>query len=270
MCRLLAYQGIPQSIDRLIAKPEHSLIVQSYQPREMTAGVINADGFGIGWYQPNDCRAQQAARDPNPFIYKHTQPIWTDINLPDLSRYVETDCMLSYVRSATPGQGVSLSNCQPFRDGKLLFIHNGFIDNFRGGLYKQIRDKLHDRIYRSIDGTTDSEHIFALFANELHTHPELPLEIALQRTLRILRDLVEAERTTISANIVISDGDCLIASRFAHRATVPSLYWIKDSIDYPHSVILASEPIFADNWQTCPMQSIITVSKDLEIDIQPI
>jgi ergothioneine biosynthesis protein EgtC len=264
MCRLLAYQGIPQSLDRLIAKPEHSLIVQSYQPREMTAGVINADGFGIGWYD------RDRSESTTPFIYKHTQPIWTDTNLPDLSRYVETGCMLSYVRAATPGQGVSMSNCQPFRDGKLLFIHNGFIDNFRGGLYKQIRDKLHHHIYQSIDGTTDSEHIFALFSNLLHTHPELSLEVALQRTLQILRDLVEAERTTISANIVISDGDRLIASRFAHRATVPSLYWIKDSIDYPDSVILASEPIFAGNWQTCPMQSIITVSKNLQIEILPI
>ena len=198
MCRLLAYQGIPQSLEKLIAKPEHSLIVQSYQPREMTAGVINADGFGIGWYHPD--------RDTEPFIYKHTQPIWTDINLPHLSRYVETGCMLSYVRSATPGQAVSLSNCQPFEDGKLLFIHNGFIDNFRSGLYKQIRDRLPHHLYQAIHGTTDSEHIFALFCNELHTHPELPLEIALQRTLHILRDLVEAERTTISANIVISDG----------------------------------------------------------------
>jgi ergothioneine biosynthesis protein EgtC len=262
MCRLLAYQGTPQSLDRLIAKPEHSLIVQSYQPREMTAGVINADGFGIGWYDFD--------RDPDPFIYKQTQPIWTDINLPQLSRYVETGCMLSYVRSATPGQAVSLSNCQPFQDGKLLFIHNGFIDNFRGGLYKQIRDKLYQHIYQAIDGTTDSEHIFALFSNELHTHPELPLEIALQRTLQILRDLVESARTTISANIVISDGNRLIASRFAHRATVPSLYWIRDSLEYPDAVILASEPIFAGNWQTCPMQSIITVSKNLEIEIHPI
>jgi ergothioneine biosynthesis protein EgtC len=262
MCRLLAYQGMPQSIDRLIAKPEHSLIVQSYQPREMTAGVINADGFGIGWYHPD--------RDTDPFIYKHTQPIWTDINLPDLSRYIETGCMLSYVRSATPGQAVSLSNCQPFQDGKLLFIHNGFIDNFRSGLYKQIRDRLHPHIYQAIDGTTDSEHIFALFANELHTHPELPLENALQRTLQLLRDLVETAQTTISANIVISDGEQLVASRFSHRATVPSLYWHKNSSDYPNSVILASEPIFAGHWQTCPIQSIITVNKKLDIEIYPI
>ncbi|MFM2304105.1 MAG: hypothetical protein RLZZ135_1515 [Cyanobacteriota bacterium] len=262
MCRLLAYQGKPQSLDRLIAKPEHSLIVQSYQPREMTAGVINADGFGIGWYH--------AQQHTNPFIYKQTIPIWSDINLPDLSRSVETGCMLSYVRSATPGQGVSMNNCQPFRDGNLLFIHNGFIDNFRSGLYKQIRDRLHHHIYQSIDGTTDSEHIFALLSNELHTHPELPLEIALQHTLQLLRNLVTLARTTISANIIISDGNRLVASRFAHNAVVPSFYWIKDSIDYPDAVILASEPIFAGDWQTCPRQSIITVDADLQVQIHPI
>ncbi len=50
MCRLLAYLGSPVSLEHLLYKPEHSLIVQSYQPCEMTSGVVNADGFGVGWY----------------------------------------------------------------------------------------------------------------------------------------------------------------------------------------------------------------------------
>jgi ergothioneine biosynthesis protein EgtC len=263
MCRLLAYLGKPQSIDRSIVKPEHSLIVQSYQPKEMTAGIINADGFGIGWYHPD--------RDTDPFIYKQTIPMWSDTNLADLCRSIETGCMLSYIRSATPGQAVSMSNCQPFRHQQLLFIHNGFIDNFRGSLYRKIRDILPDRIYQSIDGTTDSEHIFALIVHELESHPELSIELALQRTLHLLRDLATSDNTTVSANIIISDGQRSIASRFAHGASVPSFYWIKDSLDYPEAVILASEPIFDDpNWQTCPMQSIITVEADLTVNIQPI
>jgi ergothioneine biosynthesis protein EgtC len=263
MCRLLAYLGKPQSIDRSIVKPEHSLIVQSYQPKEMTAGVINADGFGIGWYHPD--------RDTDPFIYKQTVPMWSDTNLADLCRSIETGCMLSYIRSATPGQAISMSNCQPFRDRQLLFIHNGFIDNFRSNLYRKIRDKLPDRIYQSIEGTTDSEHIFALLIWELERNPELSIELALQRTLHLLRDLAISDNTTVSANIIISNGKRLIASRFAHGASVPSFYWIKNSIDYPNAVILASEPIFDDdNWQTCPLQSIITVEPDLEIKLQPV
>lgn len=94
MCRLLAYLGSPISLEYLLYKPEHSLIVQSYQPREMISGVVNADSFGVGWYHDQ--------KDTDPFIYKNTLPIWNDINLPNLSRYVESKCVLAYVRSATP------------------------------------------------------------------------------------------------------------------------------------------------------------------------
>lgn len=49
MCRLLGYLGKPIQLDRLLLKPEHSLVVQSYQPQEMTAGLLNADGFGLSY-----------------------------------------------------------------------------------------------------------------------------------------------------------------------------------------------------------------------------
>lgn len=100
MCCLLAYLDSPISLEHLLYKPEHSLIVQSYQPREMISGVINADGFGVGWYHNQ--------KDTDPFFYKNTLPIWNDINLPSLSRYVESKCVLAYVRSATPGQAIAL------------------------------------------------------------------------------------------------------------------------------------------------------------------
>ncbi|WP_414514874.1 hypothetical protein [Nostoc sp. PCC 9305] len=82
MCRLLANLGSPISLEHLLYKPEHSLIVQSYQPREMISGVVNADGFGVGWYHNQ--------KDTNPFIYKNTLPIWNDINLLIASRFATT------------------------------------------------------------------------------------------------------------------------------------------------------------------------------------
>jgi len=45
MCRLLSYLGQPVLLDRLISQSDHSLVVQSYQPKEMTAGLLNADGL---------------------------------------------------------------------------------------------------------------------------------------------------------------------------------------------------------------------------------
>ncbi|MBD2018667.1 class II glutamine amidotransferase, partial [Leptolyngbya sp. FACHB-36] len=132
MCRLLGYLGPRVQLDRLLFKPEHSLIVQSYQPKEMTAGLLNADGFGVGWYHPE--------RQNEAFVYKNTLPIWSDVvNLPSLSRYVESGCILANVRSATPGLTVDLSNCQPFQYQRLLAMHNGAIEQFRQSLYRPIR-----------------------------------------------------------------------------------------------------------------------------------
>ena len=50
MCRLLGYLGSSIQLERILIKPERSLVIQSYKPQEMTAGLLNADGFGIGWY----------------------------------------------------------------------------------------------------------------------------------------------------------------------------------------------------------------------------
>ncbi len=158
MCRLLAYLGSPVSLEHLLYKPEHSLIVQGYKPREMTSGVVNADGFGVGWYH--------SQKDIEPFTYKNTLPIWNDINLPSLSRYVESKCVLAYVRSATSEQAVDFANCQPFKHQQQLFIHNGRIENFHKTLHRKIRSTLTQDFYEKINGNTDSEHIFALLLSQ--------------------------------------------------------------------------------------------------------
>ena len=142
MCRLLAYLGEPTQGDRLILEPAHSIEVQSYQPKEMTAGLLNADGFGLGWYH--------SEKDDLPYTYKSLLPIWSDINLPQISRYLESHCLLAYVRSATPGLPVDLSNCQPFVNEKIMFIHNGYINDFRRTLYRPIRSQLNDQLYQNI------------------------------------------------------------------------------------------------------------------------
>ncbi|XZN89831.1 MAG: ergothioneine biosynthesis protein EgtC [Microcoleus sp.] len=261
MCRLLGYLGGPILLDSLLYKPEHSLIVQSYQPREMTSGLLNADGFGIGWYHSH--------LDTDPFVYKNIQPIWSDINLPSISRYVESGCALAYVRSATVGQAVDLSNCQPFGYNRLMFVHNGFVKNFRQSLYRPIRDRLNDATYQLINGTTDSEHIFCLFVNEL-TAPNMTIEVALQNALTTLAELANFHEVEFSANIIISDGKQLVASRFASKKAPPSLYWLRDDPNFPEAVIIASEPLFIGNWHLCPPQSIISTGKDGDLKINSI
>ena len=262
MCRLLGYLGASIQLDRLLYKPEHSLVVQSYQPQEMTAGLLNADGFGIGWHHPEKADL--------PYTYKNILPIWSDLNLPQISRYIEAKSILGYVRSATPGLPVDLINCQPFTNQRLLFIHNGYIADFRETLYRPIRNLLNDFAYQSIQGNTDSEHIWALIVTHLQNNPESSLATALSTVLIQLTDLANVNQTDFSANIVISDSDRLIASRYSNRDHNPTLYWVRDDSMYPNAVIIASEPMFEGHWRSCPENSVITVEKNLEVSINSI
>jgi len=266
MCRLLGYLGAPLQLDKLLYKPPHSLVAQAYQPREMGRAILNADGFGVGWYRGD--------RPEPPYIYKNILPIWNDINLVQLSRYIESGCIVGYVRSATPGLAVDLSNCQPFSStglsgvrSSILFTHNGFIERFRDTLYRPLRNRLDDELYRHIQGTTDSEHIFALILHHLQAS-EISLEDALGSTLQELTRLAQELEVEFYANIVISDGKQLVASRYGNRSPALTLYWLRDDPNFPDAVIVASEPLFAGNWMSCPQQSVICVGENLEVHVR--
>jgi ergothioneine biosynthesis protein EgtC len=250
MCRLLAYLGDPIPLEKLLYDPQHSLVVQSYQPREMTGALLNADGFGVGWYGSD--------RSEPPYSYRHTIPIWNDVNLPSLSRYITSDCILANVRSATPGLAVDLSNCQPFQHQSLSMVHNGFIDRFRQTLHRPIRQMLSDTAYQAIHGSTDSEHMFGLFIDAYQTSQNLTT--ALKQTITTLLNLAAAPATKFSANCIVSDGQTLVASRFANRDAVPTLYWLQAEPSLPKAVLIASEPFFPGNWQAFPDRALLTVT----------
>lgn len=260
MCRLLGYLGQPVLLDRLISQSDHSLVEQSYQPKEMTAGTMNVDGFGVGWYHPT--------RETEPFTYRSTLPIWNEVNLQSLGRYVESGCVLANVRSATAGLATDLSNTQPFHYASILGMHNGFIKEFRQTLYRPMRDRLSDLAYQLVEGLTDSEHIFATVIDELQSSDNLTE--ALHRTLKLLIELGEKYQVPFSANLILSDGNQLVASRYAQGVQTPTLYYLQNDSAFPDSVLIASEPIFEGKWKALPDRSLLTVDHDFEPDITPI
>ncbi len=261
MCRIFGYLGQPIQLEHLLVKPEHSLIVQSYQPKELRTALLNADGFGMGWYHADQPHAL-------PYIYRNVLPIWNDTNFPHLCRYIETHCTIANVRSATPGLAVNLGNTHPFTSDRLLFVHNGFIEDFRNTLYRPIRNLLSDRAYQSIQGTTDSEHLFALLCDRFDQNPALSLTEAVAETLQVVTELAAPQSIPIYLNLMVTDGSQLVTCRYARQGPAPSLYWLRDDPLWPNSVAIASEPMFAGNWLTCNEASILTVGKDFEIDIQ--
>ncbi|MBD2502469.1 ergothioneine biosynthesis protein EgtC [Anabaena azotica] len=251
MCRLIGYLGKSIRLDELLYKPEHSLHEQSYNSLELKSGVVCADGVGIGWYDEGG----------KSFIYRNTIPLWHDSNLQELSQYVQAHCTVGYARLAGVGEPLDISNCQPFRSGKLLFVHNGEILSFQQTLYRPIRDSLADSTYNLIKGQTDSEHIFALLVEMWQSFPDSNLVSAIGMTLQRLTDLAQKHDTSFSANMIVSDGQAIAAVRYAYGMEAPTLYWCCDD-SQPNGVTVASEPLSQDNWIAFPEQSILLVESD--------
>jgi predicted glutamine amidotransferase len=147
-----------------------------------------------------------------------------------------------------------------------MFIHNGYINNFRQTLYRPIRSQLKDELYQKIHGTTDSEHIFALILNQDQLIVQNSLKDAILATLKQLTELADLYKTHFSANVVISDGKQLWATRYAHNAPVPTLYFREDL----GGITLASEPLDDACWKSLPEQSLITINENRDLHIEAI
>src|SRR5262245_57916349 len=116
MCRWLGYVGAAISPQELLYEPEHSLIQQS-RTSTLYADGVNGDGFGLGWY----------GRSGTPGIYRSIQPAWSDRNLREICAQLESEIFIAHIRAAT-GTAVQQTNCHPFRYGKWIFVHNGFLE----------------------------------------------------------------------------------------------------------------------------------------------
>src|SRR5437870_7998458 len=104
MCRMAGYCGSPIALGELVAAPAHSLVVQSYKPREMVSGAVNADGYGVAMWL-DDAR-------PEPALYRTVAPIWADSNQQWMNERLRVRSALAAVRSATPGIGYEVTNVQ--------------------------------------------------------------------------------------------------------------------------------------------------------------
>lgn len=252
MCRLGAYIGPAISLQAFLIEPPHNLIKQSWAPKEMAEAVLNADGFGFGWYSDiND-----------PMTYLNTLPIWSDINLESLARSLRSEVWLGCVRSATPGQMTGLNNTQPFKFGKLLFVHNGYIKNFSETCKPEFNEFLEPGVRAEINGNTDSEYIFAVFRQMLSQSSQ-DIASAINQTVNEITRL--AGDTPVLMNCIISNGDSVYALRHAINGQSPSLYYSGNPDSLAGGKLVASEP-FNDNddWQKFPDSHILSLSRSGE------
>ena len=210
MCRWLGYFGGPIRPEELLYDADHSLVHQSKSSLLYENG-LNGDGIGLGWYGDR----------PTPGLYHDERPAWSDRNLQELCGQIESRLFLAHIRAGT-GTPVQQTNCHPFRYGRWLFVHNGFI----GGYDVVRRDLLFavdPKYFANIRGSTDSELMFHLaltFGLEAD-----PLD-ALERMAGFIEETGARHGIDMPLQMTIglSDGQRLYAARYASGPVVNSLY----------------------------------------------
>ncbi len=281
MCRFLVYKGQGVVLADLIIHPKHSLINQSIRSMERSE-PLNGDGFGVGWYTPE--------LNENPCIFTSVSPAWSNRNLHRISDSIRSPLIFAHVRAATEGLFVSDFNCHPFQCKHLMWMHNGVSKAFFK-IRRRLRDSLRDDLYNFIQGTTDSEHAFALFLNQLPEDlegltPDL-LKDAMIKTIDLLntwtRDVGVDEPSHY--NFAVTDGEAIVISRYTDSDDTPeSLYYtvgerfecegdmchIVDPEGPPKAVIIASEKLTNEPWRPVPSNHVMVVNKDLGVEITPI
>jgi len=267
---------------------ERSLVKQSYDSR-LTSSNVNLAGFGmVAW----DARLRNPAE---PLTYRTTSLPVYDRNLRSIARKLCPNSFVGHVRGTRllDEEVVSTQNLHPFRypDTTVALSHNGILRSFPELRFALV-DHMREEWAAAIEGTTDSEWIYALILSQLPSG-ETPdadgLATAVRRALAIVRRCWSEHgvETSSPLNLVVATPSALAATRFSlfygwHVDDDPLLdiagpyaslwYSLTDSFAADRggrdgdarAFVLASEPLTGDDgaWFEVPEYSMVTATYD--------
>jgi glutamine amidotransferase len=125
MCRHLGWLGADVTVSSLVLDPPHGLRVQSYAPRRQKHGLLNADGWGAGFF---DAPLAGGSEGGVPRRWRSPAPLWGDGSFESVAPALRSHCLVAAVRSATVGMPIEITATAPFTDGQWLLSHNGIVD----------------------------------------------------------------------------------------------------------------------------------------------
>lgn len=211
MCRWLAYTGSPILLERALYAPAHSLIDQSLHS-ELGAEATNGDGFGIGWYDER----------PTPGVFRSIEPAWNDQNLRELSGHVSSGHFFAHIRAAI-GSAVQQTNCHPFRHGRWLFMHNGYVADF-ARVKRDLVLAVDESLYPEIAGQADTELLFYL-ALTFGLEDDPPDAVA--RAIGVVEEVGRRKgvKYPFQGTIATTDGERMWAFRYSSEGKSRSLFF---------------------------------------------
>jgi gamma-glutamyl hercynylcysteine S-oxide hydrolase len=221
MCRHLGWLGSDVSVSSLLLEPSFGLRVQSYAPRQQKHGLINADGWGVGFFD-------RSSQGEVPRRWRSAAPIWGDTSLESVAPALRSHCVVAAVRSATIGMPIDVSATAPFTDGQWLLSHNGIVD----------RTVL--PLTSSAESVCDSAMLAAtIFALGLDVLGETITQIgSLDRGARL--------------NILAANGSRMLATAWGDTLSI---------LRRGDGVVLASEPYDNDaEWEDVPDRHLVDVT----------
>jgi glutamine amidotransferase len=211
MCRWLAYSGSPVLLERALYSPAHSLIDQSLHS-QLGAETTNGDGFGIGWYDDK----------PTPGVFRSIDPAWNDENLRELCAHISSGHFFAHIRAAI-GSPVQQTNCHPFRHGRWLFMHNGYVAELPR-VRRDLAFAVDESLYPEITGTADTEILFylALSFGLQDDPPE-----ALARTIGLVEHVGHSKgvKYPFQGTIATTDGERMWCLRYSSEGKSRSLFY---------------------------------------------
>jgi predicted glutamine amidotransferase len=214
MCRWLAYSGSPVLLKDALYSPAHSLIDQSLHS-QLGAEATNGDGFGIGWYD----------EQPQPGVFRSIEPAWNDRNLHELAGHVTSGHFFAHIRAAI-GSSVQQANCHPFRHGRWLFMHNGFVADLPA-IKRDLVLAVDESLYPEIEGTADTEILFYL-ALTFGLEDDPPDAVA--RTIGLVEDRGHRKgvKYPFQGTIGTTDGERTWVFRYSSEHKSRSLFFSTD------------------------------------------
>lgn len=250
MCRHLAYLGTPRSLASLLHDPERSLERQSWQPQRQREGAMNADGWGVGWWD--------LARRAEPARYRTAAPMWTDRSFRSVAEVVQSGAIVASVRSATPGSPIVATGNAPFVAEQWLFSLNGYIEGFRRGVGEQLRRTVTERRAGGIEGTADSEVLFAMALDRLDGGASAAE--ALDDITASVLDITDAK-----LNLLLGDGRAITATACGN-----SLFTLRGTGLAAGGVLVASEPFDDDPGWTAVADGTAVLATSNHLDFVPL
>lgn len=272
MCRLFAtLANQPTKVDCSLIRAQNELMKQK------------ADSWGIVCYDE-----QERWRIPS--TIKH-HAAGRGLHFSGTVAETYSRAMVSHVRMGTVGHHSTL-NAQPFTYDDWTFAHNGTIPCFET-ICATLEANVGERYLNCRLGTSDSELFFLWLLYQLEangvnseTIPDQP-EAARKTLANAIAALAQncrsaAPQTTAKLSFVLTNGHCMFACRWnetmymlvrdgLYRCRICGTPHVRQgsAVNY-RAVLIASEPMTDEHWESLPNHSLVSVSAGLECVVEPV